>query len=93
MPFFRGIFFNFHKNTQILLNLSASTMFRQKVTIKLAQCGRDYAERPKFYLPYEGAAALKSLQRAKPLAVFLQKQPDQHDAARKLALEKGAEMA
>ena len=66
---------------------------REKVMFESAQGARDYAERPEFYLPYEGAAALKSLQRAKPLAVFLQKQPDQQDAARKLALEKGADMA
>lgn len=65
---------------------------RQLVMFESLQGGRDYAERPEFYLPYEGAAALKSLQRAKPLAVFLQKQPDQKDAARKLALEKGADM-
>ena len=66
---------------------------REKVMFESVQGGRDYAERPEFYLPYEGAAALKSLQRAKPLAVFLQKQPEQQDAARKLALEKGADMA
>ena len=66
---------------------------RQAVLFESVQGGRDYAERPEFYLPYEGAAALKSLERAQPLAVFLQKQPDQQDAARKLALEKGADMA
>ena len=66
---------------------------RQTVMFESVQGGRDYAERPEFYLPYEGAAALKSLQRAKPLSVFLQKQPDQQDAARKLALEKGADLA
>lgn len=65
---------------------------RQKVLFESVQGGRDFGERPEFYLPYEGAAALKSLQRAKPLAVFLQKQPSQQDAARKLALEKGADM-
>ena len=54
--------------------------------------GRDYAERPEFYLPYEGENALKSLQRAKPLAVFLQKQPDQLTAAQKLAVEKKADI-
>ena len=43
-------------------------------------------------MPYEGEAALKSLKRAKPLAVFLQKQPDQQEAARKLALEKGVDL-
>ena len=66
---------------------------RQTVMFESAQGGRDYAERPEFYLPYKSAAALKSLQRAKPLALFLLKQPDQQDAARKLALEKGADMA
>lgn len=66
---------------------------REKVMFESVQGGRDYAERPEFYLPYEGSAALKSLERAKPLTVFLQKQPDQQDAARKLALEKRADMA
>jgi hypothetical protein len=66
---------------------------RQTVMVESVQGGRDYAERPEFYLPYEGAAALKSLQRAKPLALFLQKQPGQQDAVRTLALEKGADMA
>ena len=63
-----------------------------KVLFESIQGGRDYAERPEFYLPYNGEAALKSLKRAKPLAVFLQKQPDQQEAARKLALEKNADL-
>ena len=66
---------------------------RQKVLFESVQGGRDYAERPEFYLPYEGSNALKSLKRAKPLAVFLEKQPQQADAARKLAFQKGADMA
>jgi hypothetical protein len=66
---------------------------QQKILFESLQGGRDYAERPEFYLPYESEAALKSLKRAKPLAIFLQKQPDQQDAARKLALEKGADIA
>ena len=65
---------------------------RQKVMFESVQGGRDYAERPEFYIPYEGEAALKSLKRAKPLHVFLQKQPDQQEAARKLALEKGVDL-
>jgi len=63
---------------------------RQSVMFESIQGGRDYAERPEFYLPYEGTAALKSLQRAQPLSVFLQRHPDQQDTAHKLALEKGA---
>ena len=68
------------------------TQERQKVMFESIQGGRDYAERPEFYLPYEGAAALKSLRRAKPLALFLEKQPDQQEAARKLALKKGVDL-
>jgi hypothetical protein len=60
---------------------------REKVLFASVQGGRDYAQRPDFYLPYEGAAALKSLNRAKPLAAFLQKYPDQRSAAQGL-LEK-----
>ena len=66
---------------------------QQKVLFESVQGGRDYAERPEFYLPYEGEAALKSLQRAKPLSVFLQKQPTQEAAARALLAEKRLDMA
>ncbi|NDP62457.1 TfpX/TfpZ family type IV pilin accessory protein [Polaromonas sp.] len=65
---------------------------RNKVLFESIQGGRDYGERPEFYLPYEGEAALKSLKRAKPLPVFLEKHPDQQDAARKLALEKSVDL-
>ena len=66
---------------------------RQKVMFESIQGGADYAERPEFYLPYEGATALKALKYAKPLAVFLQKQPAQEAAARALAAQQGADMA
>lgn len=66
---------------------------KNKVMFESVQGGRDYAERAEFYLPYEGAAALKALQRARPLAVFLQKQPTQEAAAKALAAEKGLDMA
>lgn len=66
---------------------------RQKVLFESVQGGRDFAERPEFYVPYEGAAAVKAVQRAKPLAVFLQKHRSQETAARKLAAQHGADMA
>lgn len=66
---------------------------RNKVVLESAQGGRDYAERAEFFLPYEGDAALKSLKRAKPLSVFLQKQPSQNAAASALAAEKRLDMA
>ena len=64
-----------------------------KVLFEASTGGRDYAERPEFYIPYDAETALKSVLRAKPLSVFLQKQPSQQEAARKLATEKGADMA
>ena len=66
---------------------------RSKVLLESIQGGRDYAERPEFYLPYEGANALKSLKRARPLSVFLQKQPSQQAAATELATKKSADIA
>lgn len=77
----------------VALREPADSNERNKVLLESVQGGRDYAERPEFYLPYEGPNALKSLKRAKPLAVFLEKQPQQADTARILALEKGADMA
>ena len=66
---------------------------RQSVMIESAVGGRDYAERPEFYLPYDKSAAQKSLLRAKPLEIFLQKRPEQQGEARKLASNKGANIA
>lgn len=66
---------------------------RQKVFFESIQGGRDFAERAEFYLPYEGEAALKSLKHAKPLAVFLEKQPSQEAVARTLLAEKRLDKA
>jgi len=54
--------------------------------------GRDYSQRPDFYVPYTGEVALRALKRAKPLAVFLAKRPDQTEAANALAHDKKADM-
>jgi hypothetical protein len=53
------------------------------------QGGRDYGERPDFYIPYEGVAALKSLKRARPLETFLQRYPLQRAAAQDFASKAG----
>lgn len=62
---------------------------RQKVLLESAMGGRDMGERPEFYLPYTGANALKSLDRARALEPFLQKFPDQRGAAQALANQAG----
>ena len=77
----------------VAIRAPKDTKERNTVLFASIQGGRDYAQRPEFYLPYEGDAALKSLRHAKPLPVFLQKQPSQQDAARQLAAEKGADLA
>ena len=66
---------------------------RDKVMFEAVQGGRDYAERPEFYVPYTTAAAAKALVKAKPLSVFLQKQPSQLVAANELAAKKGADIS
>lgn len=70
----------------------ASVEEKNRVLFAAIQGGRDYAERPEFYLPYESDNALKSLKAAKPLAAFLARWPDQQAAADKLAVEKKADM-
>lgn len=66
---------------------------RTAVLFESVRGGRDYGERPNFYIPYDAVNALKALRRAKPLAVFLAKQPSQEGAAKSMAVEKGADMA
>lgn len=51
--------------------------------------GRDYGERPDFYIPYTGDAALQSLQKAIPLAPFLEQHPEHGDSAKKIAVAAG----
>ena len=66
---------------------------REKVLFESLQGGRDFAERPEFYLPYDGSVAATSLRKAKPLAEFLQKYPDQKDAAADLTKAGGTSAA
>lgn len=74
----------------VALRDPASSEERNRVMLESVQGGRDYAERPEFYLPYEGTNALKSLRLAKPLPSFLEKYPSQVDVASKLAGQKRA---
>lgn len=64
-----------------------------RVLFEAAAGGRDYAERPKFYVPYGKETAAQLLKRVKPLSEFLLKRPDQTKAAQKLALERKADVA
>lgn len=65
---------------------------RQTVLMESMVGGRDYAVRPEFYLPYDAAAALKSLKKAKSLTIFLAKYPAQQFSAELLAIQKSADI-
>ncbi len=65
---------------------------RNKVTLESVVGGRDYAERPEFYIAYDETAALKSLKRAKSLSNFLQKYPAQQAQAQAQAQRMGVEV-
>ena len=54
-----------------------STEERNKVLFESIDLGIDYAERPDFYIPYEGEAARKSFERARPMETFFVHHPQQ----------------
>lgn len=62
---------------------------KNRVMFSALNGGRDYGERPDFYIPYAGDAALQSLERAVPLADFLAKNPEHADEAQKIAAASG----
>jgi hypothetical protein len=62
---------------------------KNAVLFGVLEGGRDYADRPEFYVPYEGDVQRGVLQRAKPLSPFLRTYPDQLEDAKKLAAEVG----
>jgi hypothetical protein len=64
-----------------------------KVLFEAATGGRDYGDRPEFYVAYDDAAAERAGLRAKPLSLFLQKQPSQQEAAQNLAQAKKVDIA
>ena len=65
---------------------------RERIMFESVQGGRDYAERPEFYVPYAGSVEARASVKARPLSVFLQKQPAQRATANELAAEKKADI-
>jgi hypothetical protein len=58
---------------------------KNKVLFESFELGRDYSVRPEFYVPYQGAAAIKSLERAVSLEKFLNSYPTQRAEAERVA--------
>ncbi|WP_418648403.1 hypothetical protein ACNQFN_07280 [Thauera butanivorans] len=48
---------------------------RQTVMLESVLGGRDYSQRPEFYVPYDAAYQAKALARAKPLRAFIARYP------------------
>jgi hypothetical protein len=70
----------------------ASKEEREKVMFESVQGGRDYGERPGFYVPYDAVQAAKTYAKAKPLEIFAKKYPSQQAEIDKLQTQAGAEV-
>jgi hypothetical protein len=64
---------------------------RQKVMIESVEGGRDYGERPGFYVVYDAAQAAKTYTKAKPLENFAKKYPSKQADIDKLQTQAGAD--
>lgn len=57
---------------------------QEKVLFESIAGGRDYAQRPEFYIPYDNTYQAKALARAKPLTRFIAQHPDTTAQAQKM---------
>lgn len=80
---------HFFKGTQITGLRDASNEEREKVMFESVQGGRDYGERPNFYVSYDAVQAAKTYTKAKPLESFAQKHPDKKAAIESLRAQNG----
>jgi hypothetical protein len=69
----------------------ASPEERKTVMFESAQGGRDYGERPGFYVAYDATQAAKAYAKAKPLENFAKKHPSKQADIDKLQTQAGAE--
>ncbi len=64
----------------------------QQVLMESVSGGRDYAQRPEFYLPYDAAYAPRALARARPLPAFVKQFPATAGAVADLLGKQGVAM-
>jgi hypothetical protein len=79
------------KGPQVIGLREASLEERKTVMFESAQGGRDYGERPGFYVVYDAAQAAKTYAKAKPLENFAKKQPSKQADIDKLQTQAGAD--
>jgi hypothetical protein len=63
---------------------------KQEILFSTLRGGPDYAERPEFYVPYEGDAIARPFSRARSLSIFLKRYPDLSQRASEMAIAGGA---
>ena len=79
------------KGPQLVGIREATKEEREKVLFESAQGGRDYGERPSFYVAYDTAQAAKTYAKAKPLENFVKKHPGKQADIDKLQTQTGAD--
>jgi hypothetical protein len=79
------------KGSQTVGLREASKEEREKVMFESVQGGRDYGERPGFYVAYDAAQAVKTYAKAKPLENFAKKHLSKQADIDKLQTQAGAD--
>ena len=79
----------FFKGPQTVGLRDASKEEREKVMFESVQGGRDYGERPSFYVAYDAAQAAKTYVKSKPLDNFAKKHPSKQADIDKLQTQAG----
>lgn len=62
---------------------------RHEVMLDSVTGGRDYSQRPDFYVPYDSVYQSKAVQRARPLSGFVKRYPDTAAEADKIVVSHG----
>lgn len=74
------------------IRLPQNKQERQEVMLDSVFGGRDYSQRPNFYVPYDAAYSARALARAKPLRDFIKHYPDIADQANQVLKNTGVSM-
>lgn len=81
---------SFFKGPQTVGLREATDKERETVMFESVKGGRDYAERPEFYVTYAAASSAKAYTKAKPLGIFAEKQALQKEAVQQLLAKDAA---
>jgi len=75
------------------LRLPKDETERMTVLLESVSGGRDYAQRPEFFVPYTPEVGLRALSRFKPLERYLNVHPEQRKKAEDMAMMRGLQVS